>query len=347
MIEFGWPWCFALLPSPLLAYFLLPRARHTEAALHVPFFNELANFVASRGYDQRATITRLLLIAMWLFLVLASARPMWIGDPIQLPASGRDLMLAVDISGSMGQNDMTVAGVSVTRLDAVKKIAGEFIKQRAGDRVGLILFGSNPYEQTPLTFDRQTVGALLNETPLGIAGGKTAIGDAIGLAVKRLRARPSEQRVLILLTDGRNNFGELTPEQAADIAATESVRIYTIGFGAERMVIPGLIFDRTINPSAELDTNTLEQIAELTGGLYRRARSTEELAAIYDELDRIEPIELSFETFRPQKSLFIWPLSFAFLISLILAALQPRVVGMKLPSFVSLKKHPAGSVTST
>ncbi|PDH36649.1 MAG: BatB protein [OM182 bacterium MED-G24] len=346
MIELSWPWCLGFLPLPLLAYFLLPRARQADAALHVPFYNAVSNFVSVRATDHRTTITRLLLAAMWLLLVLASARPVWIGDPIQLPASGRDLMVAVDISGSMGQNDMTLAGVSVTRLDAVKKIAGDFIEQRAGDRLGLILFGSKPYEQTPLTFDRHTVGALLDETPLGIAGGKTAIGDAIGLAVKRLRARPSEQRVLILLTDGRNNFGELTPMQAADIASTESVRIYTIAFGAERMVIPGLIMDRMINPSAELDTETLAEIAGKTGGLYRRARSTEELAAIYAELDQVEPIELAFETFRPQKSLYIWPLSMALFISLVVAILQPRVIGMRLPSLANLKPRSQGAVTS-
>jgi hypothetical protein len=207
------------------------------------------------------------------------------------------LLLAVDISGSMGTEDMTLGGSAVTRLAAVKHVVGDFVERRRGDRLGLILFGSQAYLQAPLTFDRITVNALLTETPLGIAGGKTAIGDAIGLAVKRLLNRPAENRVLILLTDGVNNVGEVSPLQAAQLAAQEGITIYTIGFGADQMEVKGLLFDRTVNPSAELDTQTLTDIAALTGGVYQRARSTEELAGIYEALDRLEPIEVDQETF--------------------------------------------------
>lgn len=263
------------------------------------------------------------MVLIWLALIISAARPQYIGEPVQLPTNGRDLMLAVDISGSMGTEDMEVGNTLVSRLLVVKAVVGDFVERRVGDRLGLILFGSKAYLQTPLTFDRKTVRTLLMETPLGIAGGKTAIGDAIGLAVKRLQSRPADSRVLILLTDGQNNIGEVTPLQAAKIAAQEGVKIYTIGFGAEEMQIPGLLFNRTVNPSSELDSQTLIEIAELTGGIYQRARSAAELQAIYTVLDELEPIEQDQETFRPVMSLFYWPLALALLASVLLIVTHP------------------------
>jgi Ca-activated chloride channel family protein len=251
--------------------------------------------------------------------MIAGSQPKWVGDAITLPSSGRDLLLAVDISGSMGTEDMSLNGKMVTRLAAVKAVVGEFVERRRGDRLGLILFGSQAYLQAPLTFDRNTINTLLTETPLGIAGGKTAIGDAIGLSVKRLLDRPAANRVLILLTDGVNNVGEVSPIQAAKLAAQEGITIYTIGFGADEMAVSGLLFNRTVNPSAELDTETLTEIASLTGGLYQRARSTQELANIYLALDELEPIEVDQETYRPEKSLFFWPLGSALVLSLFVA----------------------------
>jgi Ca-activated chloride channel family protein len=227
----------------------------------------------------------------------------------------------------MGTEDMAVGGNRTTRLRVVKAVVGDFVERRQGDRLGLILFGTWPYVQTPLTFDRNTVRTLLDETPLNIAGGKTAIGDAIGLGIKRLKDRPSDARILILLTDGRNNVGEVAPLQAARIAAHENVKIYTIGFGSDQMEIPGLLFNRTINPSAELDEATLTEIARLTGGVYQRARDASELASVYRELDRLEPIEQDPETYRPTRALFVWPLGLAFALSLLLAALHPLFVG--------------------
>lgn len=263
------------------------------------------------------------MVLIWLALIISAARPQYIGEPVQLPTNGRDLMLAVDISGSMGTEDMEVGNTLVSRLLVVKAVVGDFVERRVGDRLGLILFGSKAYLQTPLTFDRKTVRTLLMETPLGIAGGKTAIGDAIGLAVKRLQSRPADSRVLILLTDGQSNIGEVTPLQAAKIAAQEGVKIYTIGFGAEEMQIPGLLFNRTVNPSSELDSQTLIEIAELTGGIYQRARSAAELQAIYTVLDELEPIEQDQETFRPVMSLFYWPLALALLASVLLIVTHP------------------------
>jgi Ca-activated chloride channel family protein len=247
--------------------------------------------------------------------------------------TGRDLLLAVDISGSMNREDMVLEGQKATRLMVVKDVLEAFLARREGDRLGLILFGSGAYLQAPLTFDRATVNALLQETPLGIAGGKTAIGDAIGLAVKHLRDRPAENRVLILLTDGANNVGEVSPEKAAELAAQAGVRIYTVGVGAEVMEAPGWFggaFGRaTMNPSADLDEATLTRIAEQTGGRYFRARNTEELAEIYRTLDALEPVPAPDEVFRPVTALFYWPLGVALGLSMLLAlaAAWPRREG--------------------
>ncbi len=318
MIEFGWSWFFYLLPLPLLAW-LLPRANRQEAALKTPSFNRLKRLSAELEPQSSRMLWRSLVVLLWLALIIAGSQPKWVGDAITLPSSGRDLLLAVDISGSMGTEDMRLSGQMVTRLAAVKAVVGEFVERRRGDRLGLILFGSQAYLQAPLTFDRKTINTLLMETPLGIAGGKTAIGDAIGLSVKRLLDRPAANRVLILLTDGVNNVGEVSPIQAAKLAAQEGITIYTIGFGADEMEVSGLLFNRTVNPSAELDTETLTEIAGLTGGLYQRARSTAELASIYLALDELEPIEVEQETYRPEKSLFFWPLGGALVLSLFVA----------------------------
>ena len=328
MIEFLWPWAAAFLPLPALVFLLYPRAGRQDAALYVPFFGIASAFASeNRSNLRRSMLRRLLMALMWLALVVAVTRPQWIGEPIELPTSGRDLLLAVDISGSMGTEDMKSGNAMVTRLSVVKAVIGQFVERRKGDRLGLILFGSQAYLQTPLTFDRQTVRTLLQETPLGIAGGKTAIGDAIGLAVKRLKSRPAENRVLVLLTDGVNNVGEVSPLQAAKLAALEGIRIHTIGFGADELIVPGLLFSRRINPSADLDAKTLTEIAHLTGGIYQRARSSLELTKIYAALDQLEPIELEQETFRPVKSLFFWPLGFTLCLSLVFACLHPAMTG--------------------
>ena len=326
MMEFLWPWAIAFLPLPILVYFLVPQAQRTDAALQVPFYVVAAGYEGDRGFTQRNTLLRrLLLVLMWSALVLAATRPQYIGEPIELPASGRDLLLAVDISGSMGFEDMQLNGNIATRLQVVKNVVGEFVERRVGDRLGLILFGSQAYQQTPLTFDRVTVRTLLQETPLGIAGQKTAIGDAIGLAVKRLQDRPAENRVLILLTDGVNTVGEVEPIQAAKLAAQEGIRIYTIGFGADELLQRSLFGNRVTNPSADLDTEGLTEIANLTGGIFQRARSSDELKQIYAALDELEPIEQDKEVYRPTKSLFFYPLMAVLLLSLIYAALHPML----------------------
>lgn len=322
MLEFAWPYALAALPLPLLAYWLLPRAKASQAALRVPFFHTLGETGPLARRSRASMGLRLLLGGIWCLLVLATARPQWVGEPVALPAAGRDLMLAVDISGSMETPDMVVQGEQVPRILVVKHVVGDFVERRAGDRLGLVVFGTQAYLLAPLTFDRVTVNSLLQDTRLGFAGEQTAIGDAIGLAIKRLRMRPEGKRVLILLTDGANTAGEVAPRKAAELAQQAGVRIYTIGVGAESMQVQGGFFNsytRRINPSADLDEEGLQYIADQTGGAYFRARNPEELAQIYALLDELEPIEQDAEVFRPKSALYFWPLGAALILSFLAA----------------------------
>jgi len=325
MMHFAWPWVWLALPLPWLLSRLLPRAATTTpAALRVPFFRRLQQLAPPVSHSITAPrLRRWIGYLVWLLLVCAAARPQWLGPPVVIPLSGRDLMLAVDLSGSMKTPDMTLDGNQVDRLSMIKSVAGKFIAQRTGDRIGLILFGTHAYLQTPLTYDRTTVRTMLDEAAIGMAGNATAIGDAIGLAVKRLRHYPNQSRVLILLTDGANDAGEVTPLQAAKLAAEEHIRIYTIGVGADRMLVSGFFGNQVaVNPSQDLDADALRAIAKATGGRFFRAKNTRQLREIYHELDRLEPTVTSKATFRPFTALYPWPLGFAFLISLLFAWLQ-------------------------
>ena len=326
MLELLWPWVLVLAPLPLIYRALRKPAASTTRALRAPLLVSAAGVGASSSAGSwRKSFLLVALGVVWLSALLALARPIYIGEPVALPTNGRDILLAVDISGSMEREDMQLAGTSVNRLVAVKAVVGNFVTERTGDRLGLILFGEKAYLQTPLTFDRNTLQTLLNEAQLGFAGNGTAIGDAIGLSVKRLQDRPENHRVLILLTDGANNAGELDPLQAAALAKRASVKIYTIGIGAETQESWGLFGKRVTNPSADLDETTLTGIAEATGGRYFRARNPEELRAIYEELNRLEPIEQDAETIRPVAPLYYWPLAVAFIFSLLIALLSgPR-----------------------
>ena len=328
MLELVWPWALLMLPLPWFVWRFVPASSSEQAALRAPFFDAWQEL--ERGTDgqrrNRSLLALLLLIITWLTLLLALSRPTWIGEPITLPASGRDLLVAVDLSGSMQVEDMVVGQNSVARITAVKQVVGDFIERRRGDRVGLILFGSNAYVQAPLTFDANTVKRFLREAQLGFAGRETAIGDAIGLSVKRLRERPADSRVLVLLTDGANNAGEVQPLDAARLAADNGVKIHTIGIGSDKMVMPGLFGSsfgsQVVNPSRDLDEDTLREIAALTGGSYFRARDPAELVNIYQLLDAMEPVEQEAQSYRPQRSLFHLPLAVAFIASLMLAYLK-------------------------
>jgi len=233
-------------------------------------------------------------------------------------------MLAVDLSGSMQIQDFSLGGNQVDRLTATKQVAGDFIQRRKGDRLGLILFGSQAYLQAPLSFDRVTINRFLQEAVIGLAGKKTAIGDAIGLSVKRLKNKNTSQLVLILLTDGVNTAGELSPEEGVALAKKIGLRIYTIGIGASQMQVDSFFGSQMINPSKDLDEGMLKSIAEQTGGAYFRAHDTKELKKIYALIDTLEPVDSDKQTFRPIQALFMYPLGLAMLLACLVCILRLR-----------------------
>ena len=311
MIEFAWPYVFLLLPLPWFVYKFFPPSQFNEhAALRVPELSDFDHF----QQNSSSTIPKLrtsFVFFIWLLLLTSAARPQWVGKIIEIPQSGRDLMLAVDLSGSMQTKDFEINGQITDRLTALKLIASDFIERRKGDRVGLILFGTNAYLQTPLTFDLATVKQLLMETAVGLAGKETAIGDAIGLAVKQLRDSPQASRVLILLTDGNHNAGELTPEKAAEIASHVKLKIHTVAIGAKEMLIHTFFGTKRVNPSADIDEKALKEVAEKTGGKYFRAYDTKDLVQIYQYIDDLESIERTNQYYRPTEEMYHWPLLFA------------------------------------
>ena len=325
MIHFVWPWLWLVLPLPWFIRRFIPAANRAEqSALIVPFLDDFSVAQSQQVTQSNKPWALWLAIAAWCLLVLASTRPQWLGEPIEQGVSGRDLMLAVDLSGSMDAKDFIVNNQAVDRLTATKKVANEFIERRVGDRLGLILFGTNAYLQTPLSFDRKTVQVLLNESAIGLAGDSTAIGDAIGLAVKRLQSQQTNSRVLILLTDGANTAGKVSPIKAAEIAAQHQLKIYTIGIGADEMIVRSFFGSQKVNPSRDLDEKTLTAIAEKTGGRYFRARNTDELKQIYQLLDELEPVEKDKQFFRPRSELFFWPLSIALFLATIISFIRLR-----------------------
>lgn len=337
MLEFSWPWLALLLPLPLLVRWLSRGAANASAALRAPFYSDWQELIGQQ--DARSSggsnlLALLLMSLLWLCLVAAACRPTWVGEPVNLPTSGRDLMLAVDISGSMAQEDMVINDRALPRITVVKAVVNEFVRQRQGDKLGLILFGSQAYIQSPLSFDLDTLQVLMDEAQVGFAGKQTAIGDAIGFAIKRLRERQQSSRVLILLTDGADTASTLPPMRAADLAAKAGIRIYTIGVGATEMEIGGLFGSRfgarTVNPSADLDEDTLQGIAEATGGQYYRARNPAELQKAYSDIATLEPIEQDSQPLRPRHSLLHWPLLAALVcagLMAVVSTLEGRRVG--------------------
>ena len=332
MWSLAWPWALLALPLPFLARKWLPEARGlSEAGLRVPDLNSFETLKDRSGAEQLLNWRFWVAVLAWCLLVLAAARPERIGDELEVPVAGRNLMLAVDLSGSMDQKDFELAGRRVDRLTATKAVASDFITRREGDRIGLILFGERAYLQVPLTLDRDTVKILLLEAEIGLAGEKTAIGDAITLAVRRVHEQKEDagEQVLVLLTDGANTAGEIQPLKAAELAQQVGLRIYTIGIGADSMSVSSLLGGRrSVNPSADLDEATLTKIAQLTGGRYFRATDTASLQNIYALVDELEPVEEPESGFRPVKSYYFWPLGVAFALVgiLALASLLQRVV---------------------
>ena len=336
MWTLAWWWMLAALPVPWLVRRFMPgEALDRSAALKVPAGSAFASLAGAASAVSAASWRMALMWAVWTLAVLAAARPQFVGEALALPRRGRDLLMVVDLSGSMEEQDFQLNGQWVDRLTATKAVAKEFIERRVGDRLGLILFGREVYLQTPLTFDRATVQTLLDESAIGLAGKETAIGDAIGLAIRTLEDASVEEgrRVVILLTDGANTAGSVEPLKAAELAAQRSVVIYTVGIGADALTVRSLFGMRQINPSADLDEDTLTAIAEKTGGRYFRARDTDEFAAIYSILDELEPAESDEAGFRPVAEFFHWPLALALVLAAgaVLVTMLPSRYRLELP----------------
>ncbi len=307
----AWPWALLALPLPWLMRWW-PRRNAAAPALRVPYAAGALAELGQAGGVAGWRIGRLLLWLAWACLCVAMARPQQLGEPVTPPQQGRQMMLAVDVSGSMSEPDMMLGNQVVQRLSAAKAVLADFLDRRAGDRVGLLIFGERAYTLTPITADLTTVRNQLTDSEVGLAGRDTAIGDAIALAVKRLREQPEGQRVLILLTDGVSNAGVLQPLRAAELAKAEGVRVYPVAFGGDgSMSLFGVQIAAGDDP---VDEATLRRIAELTGGRAFRARNTDELAGIYAELDRLEPITAAGAAVRPYIERYAWPLALAMLL---------------------------------
>lgn len=317
MLSFEWWWLGFALVLPFMARALPEQKDTTSTALRVPNLSIFRKVQEATPTFANTQVWRWVLAYMaFACLVFACMRPVWLSDTVTRPLQGRDLMMAIDLSGSMDEQDMRYQNTIVSRLFVTKRVASNFVTRRKGDRLGLIVFGAYAYLQTPLTFDRQTIVENITKSYSGDADDiqnrrfGTSIGDAIGLAIKRMQEDHIENKTLILLTDGVDRTSVLPPLKAAELAANNGLKIYTIGLGSDR---PSGFFGQR----QEIDETTLKAIADLTGGQYYRARKAEELARIYEEIDQLEPVESESLSFRPQRSLFYYPLG----LSLLLVAL--------------------------
>lgn len=318
---FAWPWAWALLPMPLILHWWPRHSEQQLAALRVPYVEQLQSIAKSQTIIALHR-PRWLLWAVWVLLCTALARPQQLGEPVQPPMQARQMMLAIDLSGSMSEPDMQLGGRVVDRLTAAKAVMADFLRRRQGDRIGLLVFGQRAYALTPLTTDLTTVREQLRDSVVGLAGRETALGDAIALSVKRLREQAQGQRVLIILTDGVNTAGMLEPGKAAELAEAEHVRVHTIAFGG-RGGYSLFGIQVSADEDEQIDEDILRSIASRTGGHFFRAHDTDELAGIYTELDQLEPVHADGPAMQPRIERYYWPLSAALLVACLAFAL-PR-----------------------
>lgn len=324
MTGFAYPMMFLLLALPLVMRVVLPRVNDkNEDALKVPFFDDMRRLSPPGGRSVFGGLRfrRLLGALIWILLVAAAANPQWVGEPSKVPSEGRNLMMVLDISGSMQEADFAIQNQAVRRWDAVRAVANAFVQKRQGDRIGVVLFGERSYLYVPLTYDLKTVSDLLKEADVGMAGTQTAIGDALGLALKTMIDVPAESRVVVLLSDGAANAGVMKPQEAAELAEKMGVKVYTIGAGSDAVQMMGMFGMMQMPRGDEIDEKTLREIARKTGGRYFRAKNTRELLEIYKEIDALEPVVNDDVFVRPVKTLFYYPLAAAFILSVLGAAL--------------------------
>ncbi|MGI9491635.1 MAG: VWA domain-containing protein [Geminicoccaceae bacterium] len=311
MIELAFPWALLLLPAPWLIWRFLPPHRERVSALRIPFFRRIAGAAGSEPREGSLILRRLPLqmivaILVWGLVVLALARPERVGEPIEITKAARDVILAIDISGSMDERDFATGdGSRIQRLEAVKGVVGDFVEARDGDRIALIIFGAKAFVQAPFTEDLRTVRDLLDQTEVGMAGPHTVIGDAIGLAIRTFEASEIEQRLLILLSDGADTGSRMSPVNAAEIASDNGVDIYTIGVGEPEG-----------DGEGRVDLAALEDIAARADGEFFFAGDETSLASVYERIDQLTPREVETLSFRPREPLGHWALIIAAILAL-------------------------------
>lgn len=324
MNKFEYPEMFWLLILPLFFYIILPKVKGLHGdAIRMPFIDDIKNIKASVKNKYYSTIGKSVLFSikfvylfiLWILLVIASARPQYVGEPFRLKTDNRDIMMVIDISTSMLQPDFHLSGRNIDRLSAVKLVVSDFIKNRTEDRMGLILFATRAYLQSPLTFDKQAIMDILLSADAGMAGNSTSIGDALGLALKNIKnEKDKKNKVIILLTDGEHNDGALSMAEAIDLAQKEGIKIYTIGVGADESFFGGLIkFARS-----GLDEASLREIADKTKGTYFRAKDLSSLREIYKNINQLEPQNNEGNIIQEKKELFYIPLALALILSVFL-----------------------------
>jgi len=315
MFIFAHIWLFALLPLPLVVRRLARPYREERPAVLVPFFDELATLSGQSPGDgaivRAQPLPRQIVAGLcWVLLVAAMARPQWVEPPVVKDIPSRDILLGVDLSSSMETEDFTTAdGRKSSRLDAVKGVLDDFLKRRKGDRVGLIFFGTAPFIQAPFTEDLETCRELMREAQVGMAGPKTAIGDAIGLSINMFKDSTVKDKLLILLTDGNDSSSKLEPEKAAAIAKDDGIVIDTVAVG-----------DPTAVGEQKLDVKTLKDMAAMTGGSSFWAGDGPGLENIYKEIEELRTHPIESVSYRPKVDLYYWPLAAVLVLGMLLLA---------------------------
>lgn len=330
--HFANPQAAWLLLLPLVVYFMFPAIKKTYGdALKVPFLADIKQIqsVSGKGISFKpavfSAIKIFLLALVWVLMVLALCRPQWVGKPIPVKNEGREILLVVDISNSMNEEDFQYKNKMYSRLTAVKNVIDNFIDKRTSDRIGLVLFGTQAYLQAPLTYDKQSVKEILWNADAGMAGNSTSIGDAVGVALKNLaesEGKP-ENKVIILLTDGENNDGSLSLPQAIALAKEEGVKIYTIGAGSDSENFFGGLFSIPVNTG--LDEESLQALAAETKGNYFRAKDVNSLFQIYNEIDKLEPMTSEGRYVQKVKELYPYAAAMALILFMILMLLAKRI----------------------
>ncbi|MBY3537223.1 VWA domain-containing protein [Rhizobium laguerreae] len=309
MYQLDLPWLLLALPAPLLVWWLLPPHRETSASIRLPFFSQVAAAAGVRPTDGSVIARRTWLQVMcegtaWCLVVLALARPQFVEPPIEKVEPQRDILLALDLSQSMDTKDFPGAdGRPFARVGAVKQVVADFVGMRPGDRIGLVAFGDAPYPLAPFTMDHALIQTMIADAVPGMAGPRTSLGDALGLAIKMFEKTTVPEKVLIVLTDGNDTASRMPPLKAAEIAKSKGVIVHAVGIG-----------DPAATGEDKLDTATLQKIAASTGGRYFFGGDQAQLAAIYDALDQITPEDQKNLSWQPRAELFQWPLLAAVLV---------------------------------